>query len=394
MQYRILDCNMERLEKKLNRIKNKCVKYGNEFSYEVIGEEYKEIQDNDNVEIRHYYIIEASGTAIVNGWKFIGTIDHTEEGNIFHKATEDEIPERYYNCKPYCEHCGKIRSRKDSFIVMNTKTNEFKQVGRNCLCDYTAGLSAENAACYISMYDELIKGEAPYGGGHYTSYIERDTILEIMAECIRKLGFVPSSEYGNSTRSKATRFYNYFYRRSYLMDKEVEEIKKEIIQLDFKIDDSIKQKVKDALEWISNQSEDNNFIHNLKTVCKLEYVTYDNFGLLAALFPTYDKDLERQYKERKKLEANANEAAKSNYVGKVKDRITINVAETKVISSWETEWGYTVLNKIVDTDGNVFIWKTSHGIDENTKQIIGTVIEQSEYNGVKQNKISRCKEVA
>ena len=34
MEYKILEENMDRLEKKLNRIAAKCKKYGNEFVYE------------------------------------------------------------------------------------------------------------------------------------------------------------------------------------------------------------------------------------------------------------------------------------------------------------------------------------------------------------------------
>lgn len=40
MEYKILEENMERLEKKLNKIAAKCKKYGNEFVYEKVGEEY------------------------------------------------------------------------------------------------------------------------------------------------------------------------------------------------------------------------------------------------------------------------------------------------------------------------------------------------------------------
>lgn len=44
-QYSIYEGNMERLEKKLNRIYGKCKKYGCEFSYRQVGEEFKELKD-------------------------------------------------------------------------------------------------------------------------------------------------------------------------------------------------------------------------------------------------------------------------------------------------------------------------------------------------------------
>ena len=43
MQYEIFEGNMERLEKKLFRICNKCKAYGCEFTYHRTGETFKEI---------------------------------------------------------------------------------------------------------------------------------------------------------------------------------------------------------------------------------------------------------------------------------------------------------------------------------------------------------------
>ena len=44
MQYSIFEGNLERLEQKLVRIQNKCKKYGADFHYEVVGEEFKEVK--------------------------------------------------------------------------------------------------------------------------------------------------------------------------------------------------------------------------------------------------------------------------------------------------------------------------------------------------------------
>ena len=44
-QYRIYEENIDRLEKKINRISNKCAKYGCAFHYERIGEEFEEFEE-------------------------------------------------------------------------------------------------------------------------------------------------------------------------------------------------------------------------------------------------------------------------------------------------------------------------------------------------------------
>ena len=41
-KYRIFEANMERLEKKLKRISNNCKKYGNDFQYKIVDEEWEE----------------------------------------------------------------------------------------------------------------------------------------------------------------------------------------------------------------------------------------------------------------------------------------------------------------------------------------------------------------
>ena len=76
MRYAIFEGNMERLEKKMIRIKNKCQKFGCDFHYEKVGEEYREIKDADGNDVTAKFIlIDAEGIAKVNGWRFIASVD-------------------------------------------------------------------------------------------------------------------------------------------------------------------------------------------------------------------------------------------------------------------------------------------------------------------------------
>ena len=49
MTYSILEANMERLEKKLTRIQNKCKKFGCSFTYEKVGEEFKTLNTRQSL---------------------------------------------------------------------------------------------------------------------------------------------------------------------------------------------------------------------------------------------------------------------------------------------------------------------------------------------------------
>lgn len=162
------------LKKKLNRIGNKCKKYGCDFCFSVIGETFREVIDESTKEkhIARFITVEVSGTAKVNDWEFVAELEHTENGNIIRGTGIYEIPERYYTGKPVCEHCKSNRFRKNTYIVRNSTTGEFKQVGKSCLMDFTNGLSAEAVASYIAFFEEVIRGEQVLPGGSFERYVE------------------------------------------------------------------------------------------------------------------------------------------------------------------------------------------------------------------------------
>ena len=161
MTYLIHESNMERLMKKLTTIQNKCAKYGCEFHFEELGEVFQDTKDEATGEVHtaRYIEVEVSGIARIADWEFVATIEHAEPMNIIRSfRPEYEIPARFYTADTFCEHCRTRRYRKDTYIVRNTQTGEFKQVGKSCLKDFTGGLYAEQVAQYISWFDELIKG--------------------------------------------------------------------------------------------------------------------------------------------------------------------------------------------------------------------------------------------
>lgn len=388
MEYYVLSDNMERLEKKLNRIKTKCEKHGCSFRYEKKEEVYKTIQLSNGSEIvAKYILVDVEGKAIVNDWKFIASVEYTENGNIFRKVTDDEIPERYYNCQPYCEHCNQKRERKNSYIVYNTKTEEFKQVGKSCLAEFTHGLSAEMVTSYIAMFDTLIEGEEVLARCHITPQYKMFDMLCFMAETIRLFGFVKSDE-PDSTKERA---YNYYcasnHSFSSLMKKREKQLIEEMEQKGFDAEsESIRHLAQQALTWLSEQDETSDYIHSLKIICGMEYIEAKHFGFLASLIPTYKKAMDK----KKKQEAKVN-LSKSEYVGEIKERITIKIASVDVIASWATDYGYTSIYRILDTDGNEYTWKTSKSISEDVKTLVATVKAHTEYNGIKQTEITRAR---
>lgn len=400
-QYSIYEGHMTDLMKKVNRIKNKCMKYGCDFHFAEVGEEFKEVKDLEGeIHTCRFVLVEVEGTALINDWLFVASVEHTEKGNIFGKAmTEVEIPERYRNSQSVCEHCNSKRTRSATFIVMNTVTGEFKQVGKSCLMDFTNGLSATTATWFASLKNVFEEAEEmPVSGGYSERYFDTTEVLSYAAETIRKFGYAKSED-SNSTKERTMDFLmvNKGMTR-WMPEDEINRIKRDMKKVNFNPDSvEAKEMVDSTLEWISNQEAHNDYMHNLKTVCSLNYNPWNRIGMLVSLFPTFNRELEIQARKAEAEAKAKKEAQVSNHVGSVGARIQINVQSVKCLTSWENTFGYypttTYLYKIVDQEGNVFTWKTSNFIDEENlpKTIKGTVKEHSEFRGVKQTVLTRCK---
>ena len=82
----------------------------------------------------------------------------------------------------------------------------------------------------------------------------------------------------------------------------------------------------------------------------------------------------------------------SEFVGKIGDKVSIEV-DVERVAGYETQWGYTNVFTMIDADGNFFIWKTSSGsMDKGSHvKVSGKIKEHSEYKGVKQTVLTRCK---
>lgn len=399
MQFAIHSDNLERLHKKMDRIRTKCEKYGCDFVYDELGEEFRKVKDESgNISTQRFIIVECEGTAKVNGWKFVATIDHTEKGNVIRKISDEvEIPDKYRTAEPVCEHCNSKRHRKDTYIVYNEDTGEFKQVGSTCLCEFTGGFSAEVAASYISLFNSLIELESPYSGSSVTQYFKVRDILKYAVDYVDNLGYASTTfadgDYNpDSTKSKVIDAICYDRGRADRYQKESVESYREKFGYNF---DSINvsSRVDTILDYFKKADEDSDYMNNLKVIANLEYVEERNIGYTVSMVISYNKHLEyiqRKADRERQLEA---EATTSVHLGSEKDRITVYVKKVSTVTFWENQYGITIRYKIEDENGNILMWDSSTGIDseKEVEKITGTIKKLDEFRGVKQTWITRCK---
>lgn len=401
-QYLVREENMERLEKKMKTLSKKFAQTYCSFTYAVTGEKYTSVKDEDGKEYTaKYYIIEASGTSQYNGWEFVATIDHHKEGNVIRAYnTTLTIPDKYKDCGPTCEHCNKIRSRKDTYLIYNAERKEFKQVGKSCLNEYTNGLSAEDVAFYASIYEKL-DSYGEYSGPSYNRYVDVEKFLRYSFECFKHWGYQKSAntyseENGylptgyRSTRDHAVD-YMYIHRAC---PKEREAFEAEMYEVGFDAESEYAvNTTKAALEWIKNEEPNGEYIRNLKIIASDSYTDYRSLGILASLTIAYERHLGKVAEYEAKRKEQEEIKVTSNYLGEVKAKITVNTNDFTCVSSWESMYGPTYLYKFTDEDGNVCVWYASKSIDnaDSVISVTGTVKNHSEYNGVKQTVLTRCR---
>lgn len=385
--FSIYEGHIDELRKKVEKIQRKCNQLGNKFLYREVGEEYKTIGEDTFRFIK----VEAQGIAKLNGWQFVASIEHTPAGNLIRKAIVDiEVPERYRTSDTYCEHCQTARRRKDVYLVMN-ENGEFKQVGKNCLCDFTNGMSAEAAAQMASLrsiFEQYEQAEAPdfwdNGFINNRTYLNTREVLAYAYEAVRCFGYRKANEM-NSTKERVMEYFKLRRMGAHMPREYKRELEEEMERVGYNPEtEEVKAKVEDIIKWAKEQPATTDYMNNLIVAASDDYCDYRRFGILCSLIPTYNRTQTREQEQKA-------EKKTAEHVGEVGQRITVKVNGAKCVAAWDTEFGLTRLWKFTDAEGNIYMWRTGAYVDEATTEVTGTIKAHDTYNGIKQNVLTRCK---
>jgi hypothetical protein len=86
----------------------------------------------------------------LNGWSFLATINHTDDGNVVRAMPGTEPDPVWQTVPSKCDHCKWKRKRNDSYIVQND-AGVVKQVGRSCLADFIGHKNPHEVAKYAEF---------------------------------------------------------------------------------------------------------------------------------------------------------------------------------------------------------------------------------------------------
>jgi ribosomal protein L36 len=328
--------------------------------------------------------VEVSGKApIIEGWEFLGAIEHLNEGNMLKGIGKVELT-AYRDAKPICQHCETLRRRNQTFVLRNQNNQEFKQVGSNCLVDFLGHESPANIAAMAELiadfYDMCGSAENEFfGGGELQYHPSLEAFLGVVRRVIKEKGWVPRSKSSPETGLHATCDIAWGSmqerERKYRIEPEEGDI----------------EYAQKAILWASEISDDeaiqNEYLHNIRLQAKRGIAEKRFIGYAASILPAYDREMA---KVAEKQSAQAN----SNYVGNPGDKLELELTLTRV-KHVPSDFGSTTLSIFKDSAGNQFKWFGT-GFEESafavgqTKVMWGTVKDHKEYKGVKQTTLTRC----
>ena len=321
------------------------------------------------------------------GWTFLGAVEHHEPENLLHG--DDERLAAYRTAAPTCDHCQKIRSRKKTIIV-TAEDGRVAQVGAMCMKDFLGYHgNPETYINYAADYSNLDED----GFSDYTSYVGHTTPIDVLtatAAIIRTHGWTPrSADRGVPTADLTSIRVGLTSMPSRRADgtKSDEQMMLEEVTLT----DADVARAAVVLAWVKaiDSTLPSNYLQNLRVIGQMDTITVKHLGTIASA----ESALAREEQRSITRQVEAGEAAASQFVGTVGQRLTTDVT-VKFVRAVGTDYGTSYLVSMTDADGNTLKTFSSgqFGYDAEVGQTLtikGTVKNHEVYNDTKQTLLTR-----
>lgn len=401
-QYRIPEANFAALTAKIEKITRRAVKLGTEaVKFEVTGHDDVPVlhAGKPTGEVTRYLLVTVTGKAPqVAGWTFVATLEHAgeEAGTIIRTVpgVETKIPVSFRSANPsHCDHCHTRRVRKDTFLVVNAQ-GEFKQIGRNCLCDFLGGHDPQGAARgaeYLFDIDESAHGAEGFGGGAYR--YDLGLFLAFVAAAIRAAGWLSRGKARELNEADAcvTATADVAFRVMIAKGREKDKIDPKFFpaEADYTQAEASLAWVKETIE--SKPTEDRtDYEHNLVVVTKQQAIEPRGMGIAASAVQGFIRATQRAAEAKARQEA----GKASEFVGEVGVRSVFFVKSLGEPRAFEGQFGTTYLYKLVTQDGAMLTWFASGGtldalVTDAFVAVMATVKKHEDYKGTKQTVVSR-----
>lgn len=404
--YSIPAVNMERLIKEVNKLNKRADKLGFPHmsinvkeKYKVIHPKYVErddIKDELKPRIEMADITLEGSAPKIDGYEFIGTLDHYSiPGSVIVRAVPGQtVPKQFHDRSAVCDHCNKKRYRTETFVLHEESIDKYICVGRQCVRDFI-GYDVSALARYLERYRKMFDSFSNYdddrwwGGRIQLSYGKED-VLAATFGTIRVKGWKPKSacnfEEGDiPTSSWVSDIFNpppFMGRDAEKARRAHEEFVSEVM---ISRDEDLK-KAELAIEWLDDQNDSNEYMHNLKVIRDADAVPLNMFGFWCSLAAAYDRAMDQLEIKKAEKQKQLNE-----WVGDIKQRMEfeVRVVSIKVIDGY---YNPVRIHRMLDDEGRTLVWFANTNADMekgSTYHIKGTVKKHDEYEGWKQTHLSR-----
>jgi hypothetical protein len=391
---------------KIKKLNKRAVKLGCEpVTFTVVEEttvkRSRTFKTEDGEYTKHYRVpakvVEVLGSAPkVEGYEFLARVERLAGGehSLFHTVpgTETKVDERFASLGPsVCEHCNKVRTRKDTYVVRELATGRQVQVGRQCLADFTGTNTPEKIAgraAMLGLYEDLREfGEREFGR-RQAETVDTDYALRLTSSYIAAAGWVPKSAcLGTSTASSVQ---NHFWddaRRSE-GEKEMLRFHRERAQLD-----AHRERAARTIRWIKDElaakPNPSDYERNLVTLVANDVCERKHLGIVCSAVAAYQRSHDQKIEYAKRQQ----DLAASRPVGAVGERLKKIPVKVHQVRSLEAgEWGPRTMVKFLTDGGDLLTWFASGDRDYivgAAAVLTGTVKRHGAYGGVAETQLSR-----
>lgn len=396
-EYLVDDALRAEAVERIAKAAKQAVRFGCSAPVAVWGDAIRKVYKNsetgrERVTIVHPLKLTLLTTIAFQGWTLLARIEHDPAvGVLVHTVPGCDVPSRFREANPICDHCKAKRIRKDTFVLRHDD-GRIVQIGRQCIRDFL-GHNPWSLVPFFKSLDDLQRDLDGFGGRWVPPSWSAIEVGRVAIHLIRADGFRPSSFEGPTTKGDTYTVLEPSTGASESAQKEqawsrkiLSEITAEDEQLAF---DAIARWL--AVDPATARSE---FEANCAKIIRADVVTGKHLGLIVAAFNSHLKALG--------IEAERKRAVKSEFVGTVGKREVFTGVCVRV-NSFSTDYGSIHINQLRDETGNVLVWKTGTcKLDQGTTYTLkGTVKEHQTYQGhkrdtgealppVKQTVLTRC----
>jgi hypothetical protein len=410
---------MAGLQKRLDSLNKKAVAFGLEpirivSADEVLYQRKTEYIGRD-MDRQASYLVPAPAGAVVEApvllnrleieypeiklghWRVVGKLEAIDGGNLTFSVSRDAadvgaLVERAEH-PIECEHCKTKRSRNDGYLLRDAESGAYKQVGSNCLEDFT-GINPATALFLARMYevvklaDDDLGDYAASGGWNALSthayladvsmLIEHDRFVSAsMARDIQGLRatYDLATEIGRSGRNIDRVLHNLGVQPGTYWSERERHL----------------AKAKAVCDWVAAKPEESDFDRNVKLLLRGEAILIDRkrLAFAAAAVSRYNRSLLAEIEQRKP----------SEHIGAPGQKMAAALTVERVIQLANPfNDGPLDLVLLRDAEGNKLKWKTASCPREIYDGGVGRqmeatfkVKEHGDYKGTHQTSVTHLK---